>query len=397
MTNRLIALLAALGMIGSLGIDIYLPAFPTLAEHFQVAPLLLQQSLSGYLVGMALMMLFYGALSDGFGRRPVILWSLAVFAVGSFGAASSSSIDALLAWRTVQGLAAGAGSVVGRAIIQDRSQGADALKAMSQVIMAFALAPAIAPVLGGWLLQMSGWRSIFVFLGVFSSLLWVGCWTGLAETLPPAQRQQISIGALLRRYGDVMSDPRFLLLTVAGGLGFSVFSLYIGAAAPFVIGTLKRGSDGFGWLFVPLVAGMIGGSWTGARLARHLKGTTLIAAGYGILMLATAGATLFFSLAQARLPWAVLPIGAATFGLALINPGLALGAMGRFPASRGLASSLNGFINTVFFAVFAGGVAPLVAHDARLLTGATLISVALSALCWHLSQYLSPVPARTGV
>lgn len=386
MTNRLIALLAALGMIGSLGIDTYLPAFPTLAEHFHIAPLLLQQSLSGYLAGMAVMMLFYGALSDGFGRRPVILWSLAVFAVGSFGAASSNSIDALLAWRTVQGLAAGAGSVVGRAIIQDRSQGAEALRAMSKVIMAFALAPAIAPVLGGWLLQCSGWRSIFVFLGLFSSFLWVGCWMGLAESLPPAQRQRIAFGPLLRRYVAVMSDARFLLLTIAGGLGFSVFSLYIGAAAPFVINTLKRGSDGFGWLFIPLVAGMISGSWTGARLAKHVRGGSLIAGGYGVLILATATATLYFSFAEARLPWAVLPLGAATFGLALINPGLALTAMSQFPGSRGLASSLNGFINTLFFALFAGVVAPLIAHDARLVAGATVVSVWASALCWKLSH-----------
>lgn len=397
MTNRLIALLAALGMIGSLGIDTYLPAFPMLAEHFQVAPLLLQQSLSGYLLGMAVMMLFYGALSDGFGRRPVILWSLAVFALGSFGAASSTSIDALLAWRTVQGLAAGAGSVVGRAIIQDRSQGADALKAMSQVIMTFALAPAIAPVLGGWLLQLSGWRSIFVFLGVFSSLLWLGCWMGLAESLPPAQRQRIAFGPLLRRYVDVMSDPRFLLLTIAGGLGFSVFSLYIGAAAPFVIDTLKRGSDGFGWLFAPLMGGMISGSWTGARLAKHLEGATLITAGYALLILATAAATLYFSFAEARLPWAVLPLGASTFGLALINPGLALAAIGRFPGSRGLASSLNGFINTLFFALFAGVVAPLIAHDARLLAGVTLVSALLSALCWRISPSTAHCPFRGNV
>lgn len=388
MSYWLIVLLAGLGMIGSLGIDTYLPAFPTLIDHFHAAPLILQQSLTGYLLGMALMMLFYGTLSDCFGRRRVILCSLAVFAGGSFAAAASHSIDAFIAWRTLQGLAAGAGSVVGRAIIQDRSEGAAALKAMSQVIMAFALAPALAPLVGAWLLSWAGWRSIFIFLGVFSALLWLACWIWLTESLPPARRQGLAVRPLLRRYTTVMADPQFLLLTIAAGLGFSVFSLYIGAAAPFVTETLKRGSDGFGWLFVPLVSGMISGSWLGARLAHHIDGTGLIALGYTIQTASTVAAALYFNLTEAQLPWAVLPLGAATFGLALINPGLALAAMGRFPNHRGLASSLNGFINTLFFAAFAGIIAPLLSGDPRRLAAACLLSVLVSGLCWQISKHL---------
>jgi DHA1 family bicyclomycin/chloramphenicol resistance-like MFS transporter len=386
MNNRLIALLAALGMIGSLGIDTYLPAFGTLAAHFDVQPLLLQQSLSGYLVGMAVMMLFYGTLSDCFGRRTIVLWSLAIFTVGSFGAASSQDITQLLAWRTLQGLAAGAGSVVGRAIIQDRCHGANAVRALSQVIMAFALAPAVAPLIGGWLLEIGGWRLIFVFLGVFAAVLWVSCWLGLDESLPVHHRHPFSLRPLLRNYLRVLSDRRFVLSTVSGGLGFTVFSLYIGAAAPFVMETLKRGTDGFGWLFVPLVAGMMTGSWTGARLAKRVDGHCVIVAGYLILLLGTVGATLYPSFTEIRLPWAVIPLGVSTFGLALINPGLALTAMQRFPHSRGLASSLNAFINTLFFAVSAGIVAPLLAPNAQWLGLATMTCGLLSVLCWVASR-----------
>jgi DHA1 family bicyclomycin/chloramphenicol resistance-like MFS transporter len=389
MNTQLVLLLACLGMIGSLGIDTYLPAFGALAAHFQVSPLLLQQSLTSYLMGMALMMLLYGTLSDCFGRRPVILWSLSIFTLSSFGAASSNSIDALLAWRILQGLAAGAGSVVGRAIIQDRTDGPKALRAMSQVIMAFALAPAVAPTLGGWLLQLGGWRSIFIFLGAFSTVLLIGCWFGLAESLPKQHRQRFSIISLSISYLGVIGNKRFILLAVAGGLSFAVFSLYIGAASAFVMTILQLGSSDFAWLFVPLVVGMISGSWTGANLAKHFSGATLICAGYIILLLSTGAAVLYASLTDIRLPWATLPLGAATFGLALVNPGLALGAMQQFPSSRGLASSLNSFVNTLFFALFAGGIAPLLAHDARLLAWGTLLSVTLSATLW-LATHLYP-------
>ena len=382
MNNRLIALLAALGMIGSLGIDTYLPAFEALATHFDAPPLLLQQSLSAYLVGMAVMMLFYGTLSDCFGRRMVILWSLAIFTVSCLGAASSQDITQLLIWRAIQGLAAGAGSVVGRAIIQDRCQGADALRAMSQVIMAFALAPAVAPLIGGWLLEVSGWQIIFLFLSMFAAVLWVCCWWGLDESLPKQQRHTFALRPLLLNYLRVMSDRSFVLLTISGGLGFTVFSLYIGAATPFVMQILKLGTDGFGWLFVPLVAGMMTGSWVGSRLARHVDGCRVIIAGYVILLSGTVAATLYPSLADIRLPWAVIPLGVSTFGLALINPGLALTAMQRFPDSRGLASSLNAFISTLFFALSAGFIAPLLAAKAQWLGMATLTCGLLSMLCW---------------
>ncbi|EIK94142.1 Bcr/CflA subfamily drug resistance transporter [Pseudomonas sp. M47T1] len=396
MNNRLIAMLAALGMIGSLGIDTYLPAFDALATHFNVRALVLQQSLSGYLMGMAVMMLFYGTLSDCFGRRAVVLWAVAIFTVGSFGAASSQDITQLLAWRAIQGLAAGAGSVIGRAIIQDRCHGADAMRSMSQVIMAFALAPAIAPLIGGWMLEVGGWQLIFVFLGVFGAVLWLCCWRGLEETLPVHKRQPFSLRPLLRVYLQVMSDRGFVFLTVAGGFGFAVFSLYIGAAASFVIKILGRDTSGFGWLFVPLVAGMVSGSWVGGRLANKVHSPKVILAGYVILLLGTTVATIYASLAEIRLPWAVIPLGVSTFGLALINPGLALAAMQIFPNSCGLASSLNGFINTLFFAGFAGGIAPLVASNPQWLGLATIISVVLSMLCWRLSYFVAKLPPHAG-
>jgi DHA1 family bicyclomycin/chloramphenicol resistance-like MFS transporter len=151
MQRLLTVILACLGMVGALAIDTYLPSIPAIGRAFEVGPVAVQQTLSVFLFTFAFMMLFHGTLSDSFGRRPVILVALVVYTLGSVGAALAPSFGWLLAFRALQGLAAGAGSVIGQAIVQDRFSGAQAQKMMSHIMMVFGLAPAIAPVLGGWL------------------------------------------------------------------------------------------------------------------------------------------------------------------------------------------------------------------------------------------------------
>ena len=160
----LAVLLAGLGMLGPFSIDTYLPAFEGIAASTGATPVQLQQTLSSYLLGFAVMNLFHGALSDRFGRRPVVLWGLAVFTLASLGCALSETIAQLVAFRALQGLSAGAGVVVSRAIIRDMFPPADAQRVMSQVTIFFGVAPAIAPVLGGLLFVAAGWHSIFWLL-----------------------------------------------------------------------------------------------------------------------------------------------------------------------------------------------------------------------------------------
>ena len=140
-------LLAMLGMLGPFSIDTYLPAFSGMAQSLAATPAQMQQTLSAYLFGFALMNLFHGALSDAFGRRPVVLWGLALFTLASLGCALSQSIAQLVAFRALQGMSAGAGVVVSRAIIRDMFPPADAQRVMSQVTIFFGIAPAIAPMM----------------------------------------------------------------------------------------------------------------------------------------------------------------------------------------------------------------------------------------------------------
>ena len=157
-------LLACLGMLGPFSIDTYLPAFTGIARALGASPVQMQQTLSAYLFGFAVMNLFHGALSDSFGRRPVVLGGLAVFILASVGCALSQHIGALVFFRAVQGMSAGAGIVVSRAVIRDMFPPADAQRVMSQVTIYFGVAPAIAPMVGGWLFVHAGWHTIFWFL-----------------------------------------------------------------------------------------------------------------------------------------------------------------------------------------------------------------------------------------
>ncbi|MDE2300606.1 MAG: Bcr/CflA family efflux MFS transporter, partial [Burkholderiales bacterium] len=178
----LAVLLACLGMLGPFSIDTYLPAFTGIASAIGATPVQMQQTLSAYLFGFALMNLFHGALSDSFGRRPVVLWGLAVFTLASIGCAMSQQIGALVLFRALQGMSAGAGIVVSRAVIRDMYPPADAQRVMSQVTIYFGVAPAVAPMVGGFLFVHASWHAIFWFLTAVGALLWVANWRLLPET-----------------------------------------------------------------------------------------------------------------------------------------------------------------------------------------------------------------------
>src|SRR5690606_7811273 len=166
-TRTLTLLLAGLAMFGPFSIDTIFPAFPQMAAQFGADKVAMQQTISVYLLSYALMSIVHGPLSDALGRRRVILAGLVVFTLASVGCALSGDLPTLLAFRALQGLSAGVGLIVGRAVIRDVLQGDDAQRLMSHVSMIFGIAPAIAPILGGWMLGAGRWPLIFWFLAAF--------------------------------------------------------------------------------------------------------------------------------------------------------------------------------------------------------------------------------------
>lgn len=351
-------LLAALSALGPFSIDTYLPSFHEIAEKLGATQLQVQQTLAAYLVAFAVMTLWHGAISDRFGRRRVILIALACFGLASAGCAVASSIEQLWFWRAMQGVTAGAGMVVSRAIVRDLYDGADAQRLMAQITMMFALAPAIAPVIGGWLQTFFGWRSVFAFLVLSTVALWVACWKLLPETLPPEKRQSLKPAYLGRTYWKVMSSPPFLFACAAISLNFGGFFVYVLSAPVFLMQHLGVPETGFLWLFGPAMAGMIGGSWLSGRLAGKISFSRTIALGY-LLMVIAAIANLGLNLAfPPALPWSVLPVFVYTLGMSLTMPCLSILALDPFPAQRGLAASCQSFFQSSFNTVIAALIAP---------------------------------------
>ncbi|WP_397535939.1 multidrug effflux MFS transporter, partial [Roseateles sp.] len=263
-------LLAGLATVGPFSIDTYLPAFSGIAAALNATPVQMQQTLSGYLLGFAFMNLFHGALSDSFGRRPVVLTGMAVFTLASLGCALSDSIGQLVFWRTVQGMSAGAGVVVSRAIIRDMFPPAEAQRVMSQVTIFFGVAPAVAPMVGGFLFVHADWHSIFWFLVLVGAVLLVANWRLLPETLHKDQAQPFHPVSLLRGYRQMCSSRRFVLLVLASGIPFNGMFLYVLAAPVFLGEHLGLAPTQFYWFFCFTIGGIMSGAWVSGRLAGRI-------------------------------------------------------------------------------------------------------------------------------
>ena len=357
-TRTLAYLLAALSALGPFSIDTYLPSFHEIGAVLAASPLEVQQTLSAYLAAFAAMTLWHGALADRFGRRRVVLAALGLFALASAGCMLATRIEQLWFWRAMQGVTAGAGIVVSRAIVRDLYDGAEAQRLMSRITMMFALAPAIAPVIGGWLQTWLGWRSIFAFLVGSTATIALACWHFLPETLPPEHRQSLRPAYLLQTYRQVLTSPPFLLACAALSLNFGGFFIYVLSAPTFLIRHLGLPETGFLWLFGPGMGGLVCGSWLSGRLAGKLSLGRTIALGYAVMCCA-AIANLSLNLAlPPALPWNVMPIFLYTLGMALAMPCLTILALDPFPEQRGLAASCQTFLQSGFNSLAAALIAP---------------------------------------
>lgn len=380
--------LGGLSMLGAFSIDTFLPSFPALAEDFGVPLAAVQLSLSAYLLAFAVMNLFYGTLSDSFGRKPVVVASLALFIAGSVGAALAPTFAWLVAFRVVQGLSAGGGTVIAQAIIRDRFHGADAQKLMSHVSMVFGLAPAIAPVIGGYLHVHFGWRSVFVFLTLVALLL-LATSARLSETHPREARTPFHLVPVARSYWTALRHPQFVARTLGVGFAFGGMALYIASAAAFVIGILRLPETAFAWLFGPMIGGMVSGSYVAARIAHSTARHRIVVFGFTAMALGAAINVAYTSLFAAEVPWAVAPLALYTFGVGLSMPGMRLTALDLLPKTRGLAASLMSFTQMLVFAIVSGAIAPLLFDSAWKLATGTAVFVTLTTACWWIAARLA--------
>ncbi|MBN8441873.1 MAG: multidrug effflux MFS transporter [Thauera sp.] len=373
-------LLAALSAIGPFAIDAYLPAFAAIAASLGATQLEVQQTLTAYLLALAGMVLWHGALADRYGRRVVLMVSSAVFAFASALCALAPSIEWLWAGRVLQGLVGGAGTVVGRAVIRDLHEGAQARRQMSHVMLIFALAPAVAPLIGAALLELGGWRAIFVFLTAFGMLLFWLCWRYLPETLPADARQPLHPVGLARAYGEVLKNAAFILIALAVSLNFGGFFLYVLSAPVFVMTHLGLGTDGFGWFFIPAVAGLMSGSMVSGIVAERWTPRRTIAVGFVLMIAAAVTNVAIAALLPPGLPWSMVAIPVYTFGMSLVMPSLSLKGLDLYPTRRGMASSCQSFLQIGMNAVLAGVIAPALWSTTLSLAAGMCVYLSLSII-----------------
>lgn len=381
------AILAALAMLGPFSIDTAFPAFAQMRSDFGVGAGQMQLVVSAYLLAFAAMSLFHGPISDAVGRRWVMLVGVGVYTAASIGCALAPNLSALLAFRALQGLSAGGGVIVSRTIVRDLYSGAQAQRLMSTVAMIFGLGPAIAPIVGGLILQVASWHAIFWFLAAFGVLLLIAVGFGLPETHPPERRTPFRPAPMLRDLVSVARHARFQQVAWASALTFSGQFLYIGAAAIFIVDLLHRGETDFWIFFVPMVAGVIIGSWVSGRAAGRLSGRRLISIGFAVTLAAAAlNVLLAATPATQRLPYAVVGPSLMAFGIATAFPTLQLTALDLFPQRRGTAASVMTFIALTVNGVLASALAPLVTGSLLTLASAALGLVLAGLLAW--ARYL---------
>lgn len=354
-------LLGALSMMSPFSIDTFFPSMRAMQAEFGVDALTMQQTLSAYLFPFALMSLVHGPLSDALGRRVVVFGGTALYMLASLACALAPGFGALLAFRAMQGMTAGVGVTIGRAVIGDLYRGDDAQRLMNAVTVIFSIAPAVAPVVGGWIHVGWGWRGVFWMLTALGLALMALSYKMLPETHPPEKRIPLEFGPLVRNCIDIGRDPRFLALTLCGAMQFAGVMLFVGSAPTIVLDVWKLTETDFAYLFIPIVAGFMTGALTAGRIAGRVSQSKQLAFGLALPPIASLiGVIANHFWDPPRIVHQLL-IYVTCLGIQFVFPVLTLRAFELYPALRGTVSSVQSFMQLALGTVVVGVAAPLLA------------------------------------
>jgi DHA1 family bicyclomycin/chloramphenicol resistance-like MFS transporter len=372
MNFRTILILGALSAFGPLAIDFYLPAFPAMATAFGTDENHIQLTLAAYFLGLSLGQLAYGPVADRFGRRIPLLTGVGLFTVASLACAYAPSLEWLIGARFVQALGGCAGMVISRAVVSDKCDAVGSAKVFSQLMLVMGLAPILAPMLGGLLVNLYGWQSIFMGLTLFSALAATAVALWLPESLPDHVPRQPLSGAL-RQYGRLLTDSVFLGHALTGGIAIAGMFAYI-AGSPFVFIKLYGvPAEHFGWLFGTNAAGFILVAQVNARLLSKRGPAFLLARAVWVYWLAGLSLLAVSALQPERLWPLLIPLFICIASLGCILPNASACAMNGQGARAGSASAMLGCLQ---FSVAAGAAALVAAlHDGTAVPMAIVISL----------------------
>lgn len=388
----LIFIVAFLSMLGPFSIDTYLPSFPAIEAEFSVNRARLSQTIAWYMVATAVSTLFWGPLSDRVGRRQVILLTLVLYIVASLSCALATDYSAFLTSRVFQGVAASGGLVTGRAIIRDAHDSEAAHRTMSYVLMLFALAPAIAPVIGGWLHDIYGWRSVFYFLSLYGVMMLLASSLFLSETLEKSSRQSFHPLYVMGVYARTLLNIEFLMLVISLGVSFAGLFLYIAGSPTLILKLLGLQSTEFAVQFVPMTVGIIAGSFLSGRLANRWAKPTIIKLAFCVMFSGAVINLLQANLMPPSLFSVIAPIVVYAFGVALSMPAFSILAIDHFPGNKGAASAVQSFVQIMISALIAGGMLLLINETIAGFAFGQMLLLIISLLFWCVYYFRQNMP-----
>jgi DHA1 family bicyclomycin/chloramphenicol resistance-like MFS transporter len=383
---KLAVLLAALSMLSPFSIDTFFPSFHSIEADFHLSKWAVQQIVTVYMLPLAFMSLVQGPLSDAVGRRPVILVGISVYSLASVGCTFAPNFTTLLIFRALQGFSGGVGVIVGRAVIRDLYEGPQAQRLMSLVTMLFAFAPALAPVVGGWIHVTLGWHAVFGFMALFGISLGAGIYLTLPETHPKEKRSHPHVATLARLAWSVVQHREFLLLACAMGANFAALMGFIAAAPAVVVDHWHLKETQFANLFAPVIGGLVGAAFILGRMAGRFTYTQQARVGFVLTLTGSAAMILLQAVMNAPpilAQQAILFVIA--FGAQLVGPILNLRMLDLFPLARGSAASVQSCVSIAISAVVFGAVSPALSGSMLSLAAGAFVAALFAFGLWNLA------------
>lgn len=345
-SRGLAVLLTAMVAIGPVSTDLYLPSLPAVMRAFDADVAQTQLTLSAFMAGFGLMMLVFGPLSDRFGRRPVLLGGMILYCLASAFCLIVPSIELLILGRFLQAVGAACGPVLGRAVVRDMYERDEAARILSYMASAMALAPAVAPILGGFLETLFGWRSNFLALAGFGSALLLALFLLLPETNRHKDAEALMPARLFGNMLSLLGNRPFMGYSLTLAFSFAALFSFISGASFVLIDVMGVHPGNFGFCFSAAVLGYMSGSLVAGRFSARIGIRRMI----GIGALLGVGASLLLTGLVILLPhhWAgvVFPVSLMFFTVGLVLPNSSAQAIGPYPQMAGTASSLMGFLQT---------------------------------------------------
>jgi DHA1 family bicyclomycin/chloramphenicol resistance-like MFS transporter len=379
-------LMGALTAIGPFSIDLYLPAFPAIAAGLRVSQGEVERTMAAYLVGLAAAQIFYGPLADRYGRKPPLVAGLSLYVVASLGCALAGDIHSLTGWRAVQALGGAAGIVIPRAVIRDHYETQEAARAMSLLLLIMGLAPILAPLIGGQLLLLTGWRGVFELMLAAGATLTATMLFIMKESLPPERVIKLSWNTIATNYRQLLRHRGFMAHSLAGGLGQAGMFAYIVGSPRVFIEIYGVDPQHYGLLFGLNAVGLILGSQVSARLLRRLQPQMLQRRAQTTLALASLVAVLLTLAGWMTLPLLMACLIGYMSSQGFVNPNSAALALAEQGKRLGAASALMGTLQLSCGALAGLFISLWQSNSPLPLTATLAVCACLSWVCGRIAR-----------